>query len=113
MTLCDICDGRSGSGAGFSPRFVLFTMLIIIPPLLHIHHHCHMKCALVLTKQHIIISVVCKFRISSLTRHLADHWLSEEFNVFTLIADRIPFNVKEAYLIRLIESHPENHTYFS
>jgi hypothetical protein len=37
VTLCEIGGAKSGTGAGFTPSFFCFPLLIIIPPLLHTH----------------------------------------------------------------------------
>jgi hypothetical protein len=37
MTSCEIRAASSTNGAGFSASFVSFSLLIMIPPLLHTH----------------------------------------------------------------------------
>jgi hypothetical protein len=62
-------DGVAGSGAGFSPSFFGFPLLIIIPPqliLIILICICPLKYAVALTRQHIIISSFFELGVSSL-----------------------------------------------
>jgi hypothetical protein len=65
--------GRGDSGAFFFLRFSLVPPLISLLPLLHTNYHRPLRCAVTLTKQRIITSLVFKFGVSSLTRHLDGH----------------------------------------
>jgi hypothetical protein len=56
LNLCEVCAGRSGTRAGVSPSFFSFTLLIIIPPLLHTHLSPLLAACNNLSRQHIITS---------------------------------------------------------
>jgi hypothetical protein len=72
VTSCEICDGWSGTQTGF------FHVSPVFPCWYLFHHcsilicHCPLRCAISLTRQH-IISLVFKLRASSLTQHLAGY----------------------------------------
>jgi hypothetical protein len=48
---CDIPGGQNGIATSFSLIFISLPLLVIVPPLLHTHHHRLLQCDILLTRE--------------------------------------------------------------
>jgi hypothetical protein len=76
VTSCEIYGGWSDTETGFLPCPPVFSLLIVILPLLHTHLSLP---SAAITRQHIVSSLVIKLRASSLTQHLAGYRVRKLF----------------------------------
>jgi hypothetical protein len=84
---------QRGTGARLSLRLFDFVLIGIIPPLLHTICHQLLRCAIALTRQHLITSSVVSLRASLATQNLVGHRVSKLRVVFFLLIFHILFGI--------------------